>query len=61
MRVRKMEFGLKGARNYFWYRARVNLSTALSIVEKGPLHGGLETVWLFFGDVGSLLLAIPGN
>jgi len=26
--VRKIEFGLKGARNYFWYRARVNLSTA---------------------------------
>jgi len=28
--VRKIEFGLKGARNYFWYRARVNLSTALA-------------------------------
>jgi len=27
--VRKIKFGLKGARNYFWYRARVNLSTAL--------------------------------
>jgi len=26
--VRKIEFGLKGARNYFWYRARVNLLTA---------------------------------
>jgi len=27
--VKKIEFGLKGVRNYFWYRARVNLSTAL--------------------------------
>jgi len=27
--VKKIEFGLKGDLNYFWYRARVNLSTAL--------------------------------
>jgi len=30
--VRKIQFGLKGARNYFWYRAWVNLSTALAEV-----------------------------
>jgi len=29
LRVRKIQFGLKGAWNYFWYRARVNLLTAL--------------------------------
>jgi len=27
--VRKIKFGLKGARNYLWYLARVNLLTAL--------------------------------
>jgi len=32
--VRKIEFGLKEARNYFWYRARINLTTALAINEK---------------------------
>jgi len=31
LRVKKIEFGLKGARNYFWYRAQVNLLTALVV------------------------------
>jgi len=39
--VRKLEFGLKEARNYFWYLARVNLSTALAPIDLNPTMGAV--------------------